>query len=272
MRRSPALTLALLAAAGAYAVAVVVPFLWALRIALEPTFTLSVSFLPTGASLENFKTLLGFTGFPRWVLNSLVFAGGVTASNIVLSTTAGYALARRRLPGRNALFLAVIATMMVPGQVTLVPLYLLVNRLGLLDTFPGLILPLAASGFGIFVMRQYILRIPEEYEEAAIVDGCSRWGVFIRIVVPLARPAIFVVAISTFMNTWNEFLYPLVMTNRDAMKVVTLGLADFTYATLNVNWGLTMAGSLLGALPPLALFAAFNRHFMQGLPMGGLRG
>ncbi|MDR7551325.1 MAG: carbohydrate ABC transporter permease [Armatimonadota bacterium] len=270
--RRPVLTAALLAAATAYAVVVVVPFLWALRIALEPTYTMSVSLLPAAPSAENFRTLLRFTNFPRWVLNSLIFAGGVTVSNIALSTAAGYALARKRLPGREALFVAVIATMMIPGQVTLVPLYLLINRLGLLDTFPGLILPLAASGFGIFVMRQYMLQIPEEYEEAAIVDGCSRWGVFTRIVLPLARPAIFVVAVSTFMNTWNEFLYPLVMTSRDTMKVVTLGLADFTYATLNVNWGLTMAGSLLGALPPLILFAAFNRHFMQGLPMGGLRG
>lgn len=272
MRRGRPLTPVLLTAAVLYAAVVIAPFLWALRIALEPTFTLSVPFIPEAVSVENFRTLLGFTNFPRWVFNSLVFAGGVMASNVVLATMAGYALARRRLPGRTALFLVVIATMMIPGQVTLIPLYLLVNRLGLLDTFPGLILPLAVSGFSIFVMRQYILGIPEEYEEAAIMDGCSRWQVLVRIVVPLARPAIFVVATATFMSTWNEFLYPLVMTSQDRSKVITLGLADFTYATLNVNWGLTMAGSLMGALPPLALFAVLNRHFMQGLPMGGLRG
>jgi ABC-type glycerol-3-phosphate transport system permease component len=145
----------------------------------------------------------------------------------------------------------------------------MMSELNLVDTYIGLILPLAANAFGIFVMRQFMLSIPTEYEEAAAIDGASRIRTFFTIILPLAKPALLVVAVTIFVETWNNFIFPLVMVTRNEMKTVTVGLADFSYATLNVNWGLTMAGSLLGALPAVILFVILNRTFMQGFSLGG---
>lgn len=249
------------------------PFVWALRLSLEPSFSTAVPLLPRQVTLENFRSLLLFTPFARWVLNSLIFAGSLTVSNVLLDAAAGYVLARRRLPASDLIFTGVLALLMVPHQVTLIPLYLMVNALGLVDTYAGLILPLAATSFGIFVMRQFIGRIPIEYEEAATVDGASRLRIFFSVIIPLSRPALLVVAVTTFVEAWNNFIFPLVMITRNELRTVTLGLSDFTYATLNVNWGMTMAGALLGALPAVVLFVLLNRSFMEGFSIaGGTRG
>jgi multiple sugar transport system permease protein len=250
---------------------VLIPFVWALRIALQPTFTTAVPLIPdlSKLSLENFQHLLRNTAFPRWVLNSFVFAGFVTVFNVVLDAMAGYVLARRRLPGANVIFVGVLALLMVPHQITLIPLYLMMSELNLVDTYVGLILPLAANAFGIFVMRQFILSIPTDYEEAAAIDGASRIRTFFTVIFPLARPAALVVAVTVFVETWNNFIFPLVMVTQNHMKTVTVGLADFSYATLNVNWGLTMAGSLLGAVPAIVLFLLLQRTFMEGFSLGG---
>ena len=249
------------------------PFVWALRLSLEPSFSTAVPLLPRQPTLENFRNLLLFTPFARWVLNSLIFAGSLTVSNVLLDAAAGYVLARRRLPASDLIFTGVLALLMVPHQVTLIPLYLIINALGLVDTYAGLILPLAATSFGIFVMRQFIGRIPIEYEEAATVDGASRLRVFFSVIIPLSRPALLVVAVTTFVEAWNNFIFPLVMITRNELRTVTLGLSDFTYATLNVNWGMTMAGALLGALPAVVLFVLLNRSFMEGFSIaGGTRG
>jgi multiple sugar transport system permease protein len=250
---------------------VLIPFIWALRISLQPTFTTAVPLIPdlTKLSLENYQHLLRNTAFPRWVLNSFIFAGFVTLFNVFLDAMAGYVLARRRLPGSNVIFVGVLALLMVPYQITLIPLYLMMSELNLVDTYIGLILPLAANAFGIFVMRQFMLSIPTDYEEAAAIDGASRIRTFFTIILPLAKPALLVVAVTIFVETWNNFIFPLVMVTQNEMKTVTVGLADFSYATLNVNWGLTMAGSLLGALPAVFLFAILNRTFMQGFSLGG---
>ncbi|NPV54782.1 MAG: carbohydrate ABC transporter permease [Firmicutes bacterium] len=182
---------------------------------------------------------------------------------------AGYVLARQNMPGSKLMFLAVLGLLMVPSQITLVPLYLMLSKLNLVDTYTGLILPLAANAFGIFVMKQFIQSIPRDYDEAAMIDGASKFRLFLWVILPLARPALLVVAVTMFMETWNNFIFPLVMITNNQMKTVTLGLADFTYATLNVNWGVTMAGSLLGALPAILLFVVLNRYFMEGLSLGG---
>lgn len=260
-------------AAALLALIAFVPFVWALRLSLEPSFSTAVPLLPRQVTLENFRSLLLFTPFARWVLNSLIFAGSLTVSNVLLDAAAGYVLARRRLPASDLIFTGVLALLMVPHQVTLIPLYLMVNALGLVDTYAGLILPLAATSFGIFVMRQFIGRIPIEYEEAATVDGASRLRIFFSVIIPLSRPALLVVAVTTFVEAWNNFIFPLVMITRNELRTVTLGLSDFTYATLNVNWGMTMAGALLGALPAVVLFVLLNRSFMEGFSIaGGTRG
>ena len=271
--RRPWRTFGLYALGGLLVTIVLIPFLWALSISLQSTFTTSVPIVPDVLSLENYRNLLLNTRFPRWVLNSFIFAGVVTVSNVLLDAMAGYVLARGRLPGSRFIFLGVLALLMVPHQITLIPLYLLMSELNLVDTYVGLILPLAANAFGIFVMRQYVLSIPLEYEEAATIDGASRWRIFFTVILPLARPGVMVVAVTVFMETWNNFIFPLVMVSSNEMKTVTLGLADFSYATLNVNWGMTMAGSLLGAVPAIALFVVLNRYFMKSMSFSsGVRG
>lgn len=250
-------------------VLVIIPFLWALRVSLEPTFSTAVSIIPKRISLVNYGQLLFYSQFPRWILNSLIFAGAVTLLNVLLDSMAGYVLARQNMPGSKLMFLAVLGLLMVPSQITLVPLYLMLSKLNLVDTYTGLILPLAANAFGIFVMKQFIQSIPRDYDEAAMIDGASKFRLFLWVILPLARPALLVVAVTMFMETWNNFIFPLVMITNNQMKTVTLGLADFTYATLNVNWGVTMAGSLLGALPAILLFVVLNRYFMEGLSLGG---
>jgi multiple sugar transport system permease protein len=254
---------------------VVLPFLWALRISLQRTFTTAVPLIPPAGTLTigNFVSLVIASSFPRWILNSMIVAGTVTVSNALIDSMAGYALARERLPGTEIILWAIIALLMVPHQITLIPLFLFMSRIGLVNTYIGLILPLSANAFGIFVMRQYIRAIPVDYEDAATIDGASRFATFFRVILPLAKPAVLVVVVTIFIDVWNNFIFPLVMVTSDRMKTITLGLADFTYATLNVNWGMTMAGAILGSVPALTLFVVLNRHFMEGLSFqGGIKG
>lgn len=210
------------------------------------------------------------------MLNSVIISSTVTLDNVLIASMAGYVLARQRLMGSNLVFLLVLASQMVPYQLTLIPVYILIRNLQLLNTHLGIILPLVGSGiigaFGIFVMRQYILTIPIEYEESARIDGCSTFGVFFRVILPLCKPALVVVAVTSFIESWNNFIIPLVMVTRSPMKTVTLGIADFSLATLNVNWGATMAASLLGLIPSLVIFLLLSRYLLHGLTLyGGIK-
>lgn len=258
-----------------WAVILICPFLWALRISLIPTYTTFVSFFPKSISelsLINYKYLLFRTNFLKWLVNSLIVSTSATLLNIITSFLLGYVLARKKLPGSSVIFMVVLGLMMIPYHVTAVPLYLGLSKIRLTNTLLGVILPLSANAFGVFLMRQYILMIPSEYEEAALVDGCSQMGAIFRIVLPQALPAIGILAVTMFFETWNNFIIPLIMVTRDSMKTVSVGVADLAFQVLNVNWGVLMAGSLLGALPTVLLYVAFNRYFLRGLTLhGGLK-
>lgn len=262
------------AVAAALGAVVLVPFGWALRLSLERTFTTLPAVFPgvDALTLENYARLLRFTPFLRWVANSALFAGGVTALNLLLAPMAGYALARGRIRGAGVIFWGILVLWIIPFQVLLLPLYLFLVRVGLVDTYAGLILPLAVDPLAIFIMRQYLLSVPKEYEEAGMIDGCSRVRAFFQVVLPLCTPALMAVAVVTFVFTWGNLIYPLVMTTRESMATLTVGVAGFAYGSI-VDWGMTMAATLLGALPTVALFLALNRWFMEGITFaGGMRG
>lgn len=258
-----------------WAVIVILPFLWALRISLIPTYTTFVSFFPKSlseVSFVNYEYLLFKTKFLRWMINSMVVSGGATLLNVLACSMLGYVLARKRLPGSNVIFTLVLALLMVPYHILVIALYLGLSKVKLTNTLFGVILPLSANPFGVFLMRQYITMIPREYEEAALVDGCSRIGALYKIVLPQALPAIGILTVTMFMETWNNFILPLVMLTKDSMKTVTVGIADLAFQTLNTNWGVLMAGSLLGAVPTVLVFVLFNRYFLRGLTLhGGLK-
>jgi multiple sugar transport system permease protein len=222
--------------------------------------------------LDHFASVWRSGPFDRYFLNSLWVAFWVVGSNMLLASMVGYALARRSFRGKRLLLLGVLATLMVPRQVTMIPVYLLFAKMRLLDTYAALIVPFAVDAFNVFLMSQYIQTIPEELEDAARVDGAGDFAVFFRVVLPLSRPALAVVAINTFLTNWNSFLYPLILTHSEAMRTLPVGLALYAQGEHSVDWGPLMAGSTLATVPILLVFFAFQRYIIEGITKGALKG
>ncbi|MDI3298752.1 MAG: carbohydrate ABC transporter permease [Bacillota bacterium] len=255
----------------AYAVLTLLPFLWSLSLSLQTAQdAANVHLLPPHATLQNYAYIFRNAPFARWFLNSLLVAGSVTLLSLFFNSLGGYALARLRFPGREAVFLFVLATMMIPGIITLVPDYLLLSRLRWIDSYWALTVPFAATSFGTFWMRQYFLSLPHELEEAARIDGLSRLGIFWRIALPLARPALATQALLTFMGQWNSFMWPFVMTNSEDMFTLTVGLQSF-HTQYYVFWNDVMAASMLATLPIVVLYVALQRYFVRGIATTGLK-
>ena len=247
------------------------PLYWMTLLSLKSEgFTLSgpASLLPTGLTLRNYRDVWAAGPFGRYFLNSALVAAVVVAGNLLFSAMVGYAFARRRFAGKRPLWGAVLATLMIPKQVILVPLYILVARAGLIDTFTALTVPFVVDAFNVFLMRQYIQQLPVDLEEAARVDGASDWSVFRRVVLPLARPALAVVGINTFLVNWNSFLFPLILTSSERMRTLPVGLALYSQGQHAVDWGHLMAGSMLSTLPVPAVFLLFQRHIIEGVTAG----
>lgn len=255
-----------------YALITLYPFLWAVFAAFKPyseIVTGGLSLLPENPTLDNFIHI--FTRdelFPRWVLNSFIVAGVGTVLNVIFNSMAGYALARLSFPGRKQIFMVILAVMMVPGQILLIPNFLIMRTLGLLDTYAALILPSAVNFAYIFMMRQFFVNFPKEVEEAAQVDGLNRMQTFWRVVFPMARASVATQGVFVFLALWNEFLKPLLYTSSPSMFTLTLGLQTFQdqYAT---RWNYVMAGSVISILPIIFIYIALNRYFMQGFRIGG---
>jgi multiple sugar transport system permease protein len=227
--------------------------------------------LPTSWHWSNLKDALGYAPFGRFLLNSLVMVGGITILQVVTSALAAYAFARLRFRWRDGIFLLYLATLMVPPQVTLIPTYLLVKKLGWIDTFQGLIIPQAFTAFGVFLLRQFFLGIPRELEDAARIDGASRFTVFWRVILPLATPALASLAVFAFTFHWNNLLWPLVLSNSDATTPVVVGLQKFQ-GQFGVQWNLLMAAALITTVPAIVVYTAAQRWFVQGITMGGFGG
>ncbi|HET6847835.1 MAG TPA: carbohydrate ABC transporter permease [Gaiellales bacterium] len=227
--------------------------------------------IPSGIHWQNYPDAWNAAPFGRYFANSLIVTLASVVGNLVFCSLAGYAFARLHFFGRDVLFVVLLATLMVPFQVTMIPTFLIIKDLGLVNTLGALIAPNLVTPFGIFLLRQFFKTIPIELEEAARMDGCSRLGVLLRIVVPLSTPALATLAIVTFLWTWNDFLWPLIVITSPSASTVQLGLASFQGAH-QTNWTLLMAGNVMALAPMLIVFIVAQRYFVQSLASTGLKG
>jgi multiple sugar transport system permease protein len=258
-------------AMGVLALFTVAPLLWMLSGAFkraDQVFQLSL--IPAAPTLDNFVYVLTQVPFLRYMLNSLIVALVVTVAALFFHSMAGYALARLRFPGRDVLFFLIYATLMVALPVILVPLYVIVRTLGMVDNFAGLIVPSIFNAFGIFLLRQYFLGLPRELEEAAELDNCGYWRIYWHVALPLARPIMAALAVFFFLYNWNSFLWPLTITNNQDLWMIQLGIASF-HSEHSAAWNYIMAASTLAAAPTMALFFVFQRQIVSSLKSTGMK-
>jgi multiple sugar transport system permease protein len=272
-RPSPLATTLTLVVLGGLALMIVFPFIWMLFTSLKPEaeiVTYPPELFPHTWTLENYGNVWSRIPFARLFLNSVLFAGGVTLISLTLDSMSAYALARLDFPGRNAVFIVILIALMLPFQVMFVPLFVTVHDLHLLDSYGGLIIPRATNAFGIFMLRQFFLTLPKELDEAARMDGCSEFGIYWRIILPLSGPALATLAVFHFMYNWNDFLWPLLITSSIEMRTLPAGLALFVGSHV-VEYGVVMAGAILALLPLLVAFLFAQRYFIQGIAMTGIK-
>ena len=277
MRRTLSRSVVLYAVLVVAALAMIVPFYWALTTSFKlPGDVFSGSVLPNPFTLENYQDVFRRLPFPRYFLNSVIVTGSVVILNVLFGTAAAYAFAKLRFPGRDAIFFLLLLTLMVPFQVNLIPLYKIMVELHNAippigaDTYFGIVAPSAIQVFGIFLMRQFLRSIPDEILESARMDGASEWRILRSIVFPVARPGMATLAIFTFLGAWNDFLWPLIVTNSDEMRTMPVGLALLARKNAS-NWGDTMAGTVLTAAPLILMFLVLQRRFIEGLTAGSVK-
>ena len=257
----------------------VAPLLWMLSTSLKPEgqiLSLIPRWIPKTLTLENYRDVLDKFRLVAWGVNSIVVAAGATILGLVISIPAAYAFAKMRFRGQHWIFLLILSTILVPVHITIVPLFLGLAKLKLTDTYFSLIMPTVANGFGVFLLRQFFQGIPRELEEAAVIDGASRLGILLRVVLPISRPPIMAVAIFLFIQSWNDFMWPLIVTNTDATRTLPVGLASSLAGTVSggaiAYYGMSMAGSVLATVPALLIFVLLQRYFVQGIALTGLKG
>lgn len=258
------------------ALVMLIPFAWMLSTSLKPSgalLTLPPRLVPEEPTLDAYRRVMEAFPMARVFLNSVVVALGTTAGQLVMASMSGYAFARFRFPGRNVLFYLYLATLMVPFAVTVTPLFIIVTELGWTNSYAGLIVPPMFSAFGTFLMRQFFLSLPRELEEAATIDGASTFGTFVRVIVPISGPAFATLGIFSFMQSWNNFLWPLlIVSERDFM---TLPLALSTLQGLypgQTEWNLVMAGTVISIVPMILVFLLAQRWVIEGVTASGLKG
>jgi len=254
--------------------ALVGPFVWMLLSSLKQEVEIREvppTWWPRSPTLDNYRHLFDRLDFPRYAVNSTVVAVAITAGNLLFCSALGYALAKLDFPGRRVLFATVLGTLMVPGMATFVPLFVLVSNMGMVNTYGGLILPFLVGAFGVFLMRQFILSIPDDLLEAARIDGAGELRIFWQVVLPLCRPALATLGILTFLSSWNNFLWPLVVATTEDMYTLPVGLALFSVGQDRTEYGPLLAGAVVIVLPVLLVFIALQRLFTRGIAMTGLK-
>lgn len=251
----------------------VTPLLWMLLTSIQ-TPSEARQFppvLPSGVHWQNYTAALNAAPFGRFFLNTALVTGASVLGNLLLCSVAGYAFARFRFFGRDLVFVVILATLMVPFQVVMIPTFIIMKDLGLIDSLGALILPNLVTPFGIFLMRQFFRTLPIDLEEAARIDGCSRLGVLFRIVLPLSGPALATLAVITFLYSWNDFLWPLIAIQSEPHMTLQLGLSTFQGAHAT-NWTLLMAGNMMATLPMLVAFVLAQRQFVNSIASAGVKG
>lgn len=258
------------------ALLVILPLLWMVSTSLKPKsqlFERQIHWIPRTITLDNYESLFSNNNTPivRWFVNSLFVASAVTVLTLLVDALAAYAYARMNFPGKNILFGLLLTTLFMPGVMFLIPNFLTVYRLGLLNNYLGVILPALAGVFGVFFLRQFFLGLPRELEEAAEIDGANRFQTFYQIVLPLAKPALATLGIITFLAAWNDFLWPLLILQNRTMQTLPPGLRTLQGAYTS-EYGLMMAGAVVVAIPVLILYATLQRYIVQSVATSGLKG
>lgn len=252
----------------------VAPFLWMISTSLKlpgQVFIFPPELIPDPVVWTNYATVWQVVPFGSFFVNTLFVATTVTVLHVVTCTSAGYAFARLRFPGRDRLFFMYLGTMMIPGQVTLIPAFVLMKYLGWIDTYLALIIPPIFGAFGTFLLRQFFLSIPVELEDAARIDGSGYLGLVLRIILPLSGPAVATLAIFTFMAQWNSFLWPLIVTNSPSMMVISVGLRFFQ-GSYYTDWPKLMAAASMALVPVLIVFVLGQKYFVRGITLTGITG
>jgi multiple sugar transport system permease protein len=250
------------------------PLLWMTSVSfMQPgaAGTLPPPLLPETPTLSNYRELFLRGGMLRYLLNSLLLATAVTLGSLLLNTMAGYAFAKLRFAGRQRLFKMLIGTLLIPGQVAMMPLFLLLKHMGLVNTYGGVIVPALAGIFGIFLVRQYALSIPDELIEAARIDGAGEFRIFASVIVPLLGPILASLALFTFLGSWNDFMWPLIVLTDASLQTLPVALASLSREHVQDS-ELMMAGSVVTVLPVLLLFLGLQKYYIQGLLVGSVKG
>ena len=255
------------------ALVVLLPYAWMISASLKPeadVFQAGLNLIPREVRWQNYADVWRQYPLGRWLANTFLVASVETLSTVVTSVLAGFAFARLRFWGRDTLFYLYLGAMMVPIQVTLIPSFIIVRQLGLLNTYQGIAIVHLVQFFGIFLMRQFLLNIPSELEDAARIDGCSWWRVLWQIVLPISMPAVAALSILAFTAGWNDFLWPLVVINKPDIMTIIVGLASMRSEA--TPWGQLMAATTLSAIPLTVIYVVFQRWFTEGITMSGIKG
>ncbi len=252
------------------------PFIWMISTSFkEPfqVFTFPPEFIPDPWSIEGYRKIFTIAPILNWVLNSLFVATTITFCQLVFSSLAAYSFARIQFPGREVIFMGYLATMMIPSQVTLIPGYILIKYLGWVDSMYALTVPfLFGSAFGTFLLRQFFLSIPTELEDAARIDGSGYFGTYLRIILPLSKPALATLGVFVFLTFWNDFLWPLIVINTNERRTLQPGLAILSQGYYGTDWTALMAGTVISLAPILIIFFSAQRYFVQGITLTGIKG
>ena len=263
---------AVLALGGA---SMLLPLCWMVSTSLQASadvFRVPPVWLPPRPMWSNYADAVRAAPFARFFLNSVLVSGAITLGQLATASLAAFALARREFAGRRLLLAFFVATLLIPGEITIIPAYLIVRTLGWVDTYLALIVPFLSSGFAVFLLHQAFLTVPRDFEDAAAIDGASGLAFLVRILVPMSRPALGSLALLTFLGAWNSYLWPLVVTERTEMRPLQVALRYFMDADLGNRWPQLMAASTLIVVPVLVVFLLVQRHFVQGLTAYGLKG
>ncbi|HSK96697.1 MAG TPA: carbohydrate ABC transporter permease [Euzebyales bacterium] len=269
--RTPGWLYAVLAAG---LVVMVLPFVWMVLSSIKPEADILAdpsAWIPAEVTGANYTRLASVLDMGGYFYNSTVVAVTITLGNVAFGAMLGYALAKLEFRGKRVLFAVVLGTLMVPGVVTFVPLFVLVTNLGLTNTLPGMFLPFLAAPFGVFLMRQFILGLPDDLIHAARVDGASELRIFASVILPLCRPALATLAILTFLGSWNQFLWPLVVAQTEDKYTLPVGLALAAIGQNSTDYGLLLAGAVVVVVPVIAVFLLLQRHFVQGIATTGIK-
>lgn len=253
---------------------IVMPIFWMITTSLKPEADVQTwppKWLPNPVSFRSYTRAFDMLPIGRFFLNSFIVAAIVVGSNVVFCSLAAYSLSRKRFRGADVLFGLILASMMIPVHVRIIPMYQMSMNLGLQDTYLGMALPISVTGFGIFLMRQFFVTLPKNVEDAAFIDGCGDWGVLFRIIIPMARPAIISLAIFAFVWSFEDFLWPMLITSRVDMRPIQVGITLFQGLVI-YEWGPVMATTTLTVVPMLIFYICLQKYFVQGMTTGAVKG